>query len=329
MKSRFNGTNRFLRHCAGVLLVCLGLCQGAWAETATVEVRYLPLQEAADLVKSQLSSEGHVAQLPSRRLLVIQDDEKHVKEAKAILKRLDVALPQLSVQVDMDEEESAKLSGARLSGGWMRLKSKAQSKEDRDREDVIRLQAGVESGTLQSGQTRHFSLSIASGKRGHIEAGEIQVARPEVRETLAHYGIEDTPDLAFVPITAGFDVQATLIDDKHARLQIRPWFKRVEQKTDIQAKTEMLLDLGSTSAPQQPPGTSAPMRANITPAVPKKKSYVWLADAETELVVRLGRPVVLAAASDAAYAFSQTLLPNGFNTSERRIRLRVQVNKAR
>lgn len=326
MKSQHNRRHRFLRCCGGVLLVCLALCQAASAETATVEVRYLPLPEAADLVKSQLSPQGHVAELPSRRLLVIQDDEKHLKDAKAILKQLDVAVPQLSVQVDIDQEDrassgSAKFSGARLSGGWMRLKPKANA----GRPDVVQLQAGT--GTLQSGQMRHFSLSLTSGKRGHVEAGEVQVAQPEVRQTLTHYGIEDTPDLASVPITAGFDVQATLIDDQHARLHIRPWFRRVEEKTDIQAKTEVLLDLGSTSTPQQPPGTSAPMRANITPAVPKKEHYIWLADAETELVVRLGAPVELAAAHGAAHAFSQTLLSSGFNTSEQRISLRVQVNK--
>jgi hypothetical protein len=322
MKRRPSSMDRLLRRCAGVLLVCLGLCQMAWAETATVEVRYLPLQEAADLVKSQLSSEGKVAQLPSRRLLVIQDDAQHIKEAKAILKRLDVAVPQLSVQVDIDQEERVSKGGAKLSGGWVQLKAKPNG----DRTDFIQLQAGA--GTLQNGQKRHFSLYLASGKQGHIDAGEVQVAQPEVRQTLTRYGIEDTPDLAFVPITAGFDVQVTLIDDQHARLQIRPWFRRMEQKTDIQAKMEVLPDLGSTSAPQQPPSTSAPMRDNITPAVPKKEHYVWLADAETELVVRLGHPVELAAVSGAAHAFSQTLLSSGFNTSEQTVRFRVQVNKA-
>lgn len=329
MKSNLNYPP-FLRRCAAVICVCLGLCQAAWAETATVNVFYLPLQEAADLAKSQLSSDGRVAQLPSRRVLVIQDDAKHVRQAKAILKQLDVPVSQLSVQVDMDERESdsgAQLTGSTaLSGGWVRLKTKSRW-EAADDSGSVRFQAG--STSQQDWHTHHFSLRLASGKRGHIEAGEIRVARPEVRETLVHYGMEDSTDLALIPITAGFDVRATLIDDTHARLHIRPWFSHTEQKTDVEAKTEILLDLGSTSAPQQPPGTSAPMRANITPAVPKKTQYVRVADAETDLVVELDKPVILAAATDAARTFSQALLSTRFNTSDYMFRMRIQVNKAR
>jgi len=57
------------------MLSCLA--SPAEAETATVEVLHLSLQEASDAVKSQLSRQGAVARLPSRQMLVIQDDRTH------------------------------------------------------------------------------------------------------------------------------------------------------------------------------------------------------------------------------------------------------------
>lgn len=309
---------------AAVLFSCL-LCGTAWAETDTVTVQYLPLQEAADLVQSQLSSEGRVAQLPSRRVLVIRDDAAHIRQAKEILKRLDVALPQLTIRVDMVRQSGGRDTqrGTTLSGGWVELKAVTPPQ----RSDSVQLTAGMQA--RQQEDVRRFSLRVASGKHGHIEVGEVRTARPEVRHTLEHYGVRKGPDLALEPITAGFDVRATLLDDTHVRLHIRPWFRRMERKSDIQAKTEILLGLGSTSAPSRPPGNSAPMRANINPALSAKKHYIWVADAETEVVVKLGDTVELAAVRDAARAFSQTLLSSGFNRSAQTLRFGIRVDRAR
>jgi len=305
-----------LRHHAFLALftaMLLCLTSLAEAETATVEVLHLSLQEASDAVKSQLSRQGTVAQFPSRQILIIQDDAGHIERARALLKRLDMPAPQLNVQVSVAEQETGdktamKVSGVVLPGGWVRIQANR--------------------GMRQGNNNQRFNLKVTFGKYGRIEAGHIRAVRPTVRRFLHRYGVADTPDLALVPITAGFDVQARLIDKSSVRLDIHPWFERERQEMNIQANIEILPSLGSTAATKQPPATQAPVRLNMQPQRSSHIERIAVTDANTELTVRLGETVTLAATRQAAKAFGNALLDHYATVANRSVLLRLTVTQA-
>jgi len=245
--------------------VLLCLVTQARAETATLEVLHLPLQEAFEVVKSQLSEQGTIAQLPSRRILIIQDDAGHIERAHALLKQLDTPASQFNVQVNMNEQETNDethlgVSHVVLPGGWVRIQANH--------------------GAQRSNHSQHFRLRVTSGKYGRIETGHIRAVRPVVRQFLHRYGIANTPDFALIPITAGFDVQAQLVGKNNVRLHIHPWFERQRQNTDIQAKIEILPDLGSTDNTRKPPNTHAPVRLNIEPQRPDHAEHIAITDGQ-------------------------------------------------
>jgi len=296
-----------------LIAALLSIAHQSSAETATLEVLHLPLQEASDAVKSQLSRQGAVTQLPSRRILIIQDDSGHIEHARALLKRLDIAAPQLNVQMELTEQETTdetrlETSGLMLSGGWVRIRANHKEQQDNHQQ--------------------HFRLQITSGKYGRIEAGHVRAVRPSVRYFLHRYGIADAPDLALVPITAGFDVQARLINKKNVRLHIHPWFERERRETDVQAKIEILPDLGSTNSTLKPPDTHAPMRLNIQPQRPEHIEHIAITNADTELTVKLGEKVTLAAARETARAFGNALLAHYTIVADRSFYLSLTVTQA-
>jgi len=307
---------RMLRCITCFLMIAMalpGISDSARAETATLEVLHLPLQEASAVVKSQLSRQGAVAQIPSRRMLIIQDNAEHIKRARALLKRLDIPTPQLNVQVDVEEQQtsgqtSAGISGVMLPGGWVRIRASHEARQERNHQ--------------------RFILRLASGKYGRIEAGHIRAIRPSVRRFLHRYGVADAPDLALVPITAGFDVQARLIGKDSVRLHIRPWFERERQETNIQADIEILPSLGSTAATKRPPAPQAPMRLNMQPQQSRHLERIAIMDADTELTVRLGETAILAATRQTARAFGNALLDHYAIAATRFILLRLTVIRA-
>lgn len=293
--------------------VLLCIATQARAETATLEVLYLPLQEAADVVKGQLSRQGTVAQLPSRRMLIVQDDAGHIERARTLLKRLDIPAPQLNVQVSIAEQEindetALGVSQIILRSGW------------------VRIQANHE--VRKIGNHQRFRLRVTSGKYGRIEAGNIRVVRHGVRQLLHRYGIADTPDLALIPITAGFDVQARLVNKHSVHLKIHPWFERERQKTDIQAKMEILPSLGTTNQTLQPPDTHAPLRLNIQPQQLAHVEHIAITGANTELTVKPGETVALAAARQTAGAFGNAILSYHATTAKRSVILYLTVTRA-
>jgi len=293
-----------------IIAACLISPPHVNAETATIEVLHLPLQEASNAAKSQLSRQGTVAQLPSRRILIIQDDAGHIERARALIKRLDMPAPQLNVQVGVTEEEESgrtalAVSGIALPGGWVRIQTSHK--------------------TRRVNNSQRFRVSVASGKYGHIETGYIRAVRPSVRHFMHRYGIVDTPDLALIPITAGFDVEARLIGKNNVLLHIHPWFERGRQNTDIQAKIEILPDLGSTDNTRKPPDTHAPMRLNIQPRRPNHIEHIAITEADTELTVKLGETVTLAAARQTAKDFGNALLAHHATVANRSILLRLTV----
>lgn len=304
-----------LRHhafLAAFMAMLLCLASPAEAETATIEVLHLPLREASDAVKSQLSRQGTVARLPSRQMLIIQDDAGHIERARALLKRLDMPAPQLNVQVSVVERETGnktamKVSGVILPGGWVRIQTNHEAQ--------------------QGNNNQRFRLRVTSGKYGRIEAGNIRAVRPSVRHFLHRYGVADAPDLALVPITAGFDVRARLIGKSNVRLDIHPWFERERQETNIQADMEILPSLGSTAATKRPPATQAPIRLNMQPQQSSRIERIAVTDANTELTVRLGETVTLAATRQAAKAFGNALLDHYTTVASRSVLLRLTVTQ--
>ncbi len=297
-----------------IAMVLPGISDTARAETATLEVLHLPLQEASAVVKSQLSRQGVVVQIPSRRMLMIQDNAEHIKRARALLKRLDISAPQLNVQVDVEEQQTSEqtgtgISGMMLPGGWVRIRASYEARQGSDHQ-------------------RRFLLRVTSGKYGRIEAGHIRAIRPSVRRFLHRYGVADAPDLALVPITAGFDVQARLIGKDSVRLHIHPWFERERQETNIQADIEILPNLGSTAATKRPPAPQAPMRLNMQPQQSRHIERIAVTDADTELTVRLGETVILAATGQTAKAFGNALLDHYVIVAKRFILLRLTVTRA-
>jgi len=203
-----------------------------WAETATVDVVHLPLAEAASAARSQLSAEGRIVQLPSRRLLVLTDEAEYIERARELLSRLDVAPAQLVIQVVLSEQSGLDSSNVGVSqivlpGGWVRLVAAADSK--------------------RGDQQRNFMLRTSSAVAGHIEVGEIRVAGQRVREYLTVHGIVSENRVELLHVTGGFDVQATLLRGKTAHLVIRPWFRNAVGKDGYisvaEAATEMTVNL--------------------------------------------------------------------------------------
>ena len=210
----------------------------AHAETAVVEVYYLPLAEAESAVRTQLSPAGSVTSMPSRRLLIIQDDAAHIEQATALLKRLDARPVQYraTVTISQGEQRSSLAAGVQavLPGGWVRLTASAAADSMSD--------------------NRSYNLRLQSGQPANIEAGEIVPLTTEVQSWLAGYGIVETVTL--VPVTGGFDVLVQPAGGNMVRVQLRPWLRRLQPGMHGEggniavaaADTELTIPLGSEVA---------------------------------------------------------------------------------
>jgi len=297
----------------------LGFLATAHAATDSIEINYLALDEAAAAARSQLSKDGKLAQLASRRLLIITDDETHLKQVRKLLKTLDIAAPQLLVHIEISERDAEQNDAAavQLSGGWMRV----QSYKNQSHQNV-----------LSSQHQRQFSLRTTSGTASRIEAGEVRSERANVRRYLANHGIIHSVDaIEYVEITAGFDVQATLLAGNKVRVRIHPWFALPADDADFQGKTEILVNLGNTAATARPPANSAPIRLNMqsgTNAESNNNSQViYVADAQTELTIEAGKSITLASVQHAAHAFSNALIGASSLHQERDLLIQLQVKR--
>jgi len=56
----------------------------SYAATETIEVYFLPLHEAAEVVRTQLSNEGKVVEINTSRVLLIDDKTAYIKKAKTL-----------------------------------------------------------------------------------------------------------------------------------------------------------------------------------------------------------------------------------------------------
>jgi len=187
----------------------------ASAATDIIEVYFLPMQEAADVARSQLSGTGKVAVIPSRHMLLIEDDPAHIQKAKAWLKRLDHPPGQYTAYVSVEDIRSgmdniSNVSGhvvlGKLAGGWLKVKLQHQQ--------------------FRSGQRQSFQLRVSSNHSGSIETGVIRSYSRETRLWLSRYGVVYTNSVELVPVTSGFNITATPAGTDKVRVKITPWMRR-------------------------------------------------------------------------------------------------------
>jgi len=187
----------------------------AFAATDIIEVYFLPMQEAADVAKSQLSGNGKVAVIPSRHMLLIDDDPAHIQKAKAWLKRLDHPPGQYTAYVSIEDIRSgtnntSNVSGyvvlGTLAGGWLKVKLQHQQ--------------------FRSGQRQSFQLRVSSNHSGSIETGVIRSYSRETRLWLSRYGVVYANSVDLVPVTSGFNITATPAGADKVRVKITPWMRR-------------------------------------------------------------------------------------------------------
>ena len=141
-----------------ILLYC-GLSLNAMATSDMVEVYFLPLQEAADAARTQLSDSGKVAAIPSRRMLILDDDEAHIAKAKALLKRLDHPAGQYMVYPNIEEvrseyshsiSASSEITVGGLAGGWINLGTGALQSGNQHRQSVKFRMSANQPGSMET-----------------------------------------------------------------------------------------------------------------------------------------------------------------------------------
>jgi len=221
-----------------LLLVTLFLFPAlALAETEVIEVYHLPLSEAASAVQSQLSPQGEVRTMPSRRMLIITDDAAHIGAAKALLKRLDKVPAQYRVEVELVDVSDSRNSAIgvqqlRLPGGWIELR--------------------LAHSAMHISERRRMQLRVTSMQPGHIEAGELRPYRQRIWQWLAGYGVVAADTVELVPVTSGFDVEVAGAGNDAVRVQLKPWMRRMAGDAAdapimiVGARTEVTVSLGET-----------------------------------------------------------------------------------
>ncbi|ATX82847.1 hypothetical protein Ga0123462_2010 [Mariprofundus ferrinatatus] len=299
-----------IRIALGLLMLCL-TSMPVHAATETIEIYFLPLSEAADSARSQLSESGKVVQIPSRRLLIIEDDEEHLDKAKSLLQKLDQATPQFTAMVEMENitaigSKRSSVSGhatsGALPGGW------------------VQLTAG--SGNQNSSHRQSYQLRISSARPGSIETGIIRSFNQQTQLWLSGYGVVKANSVEMVPVTSGFTVTASPAGSDQVRVRITPWMQRLDPQ--ISGQHEMLIDLGTARNPATPPSANADMRLNAAPRL-QQRPVIEITGAATELTVPFDQIVTIAASGNEAGRLGQALLGN-ISTTERRefvIRLRI------
>ncbi|MDQ6982614.1 MAG: type II and III secretion system family protein, partial [Mariprofundus sp.] len=187
----------------------------AFAATDIIEVYFLSMQEAVDVARSQLSENGKVAVIPSRHVLLIDDDSVHINKAKAWLKRLDHPPGQYTAYVNIEDVSSetnnaSNASGyvalGKLAGGWLKVKLQHQQQ--------------------RSSRRQSFQLRISSNHPGSIETGVIRSYSQETRLWLSGYGVVRVNSVELIPLTSGFNIAVSPAGTDQVRVRIVPWMKR-------------------------------------------------------------------------------------------------------
>ncbi len=298
------------------LFICLlyaGLSLPAFAATDMIEVNFLPLQEAADAARSQLSNDGKLAVIASRQMLIIDDDEAHIDKARALLKRLDHPADQYTVHLNFEDIRSNKRSASELSGqatsgrlpgGWVRIKA-----------------ASRQSG---SQHRQAFQLRISGNQPGSMETGTLRSFSRTTRLWLAGYGLIQTNSVELIPLTSGFRITIKPAGANQVRVRIAPWMQRTIAK--VQGQHEILLGLGATNNPATPPSNIANMRLNAQPNL-QEQPIIEMAGAATELVIPVDESVTIAASSREARQLGNALLSRFSSVGKRQFVMHLRISK--
>jgi len=279
----------------------------SYAATETIEVYFLPLHEAAEVVRTQLSNEGRVVEINASRVLLIDDKAAYIKKAKTLLKKLDKPVKQLTIQLkieDISSLEEASIAGSvsmsPLSGGWARLAVGQQ---------------------LQHASSRsRYQLRVSANKPGRIETGSIQQFNRETRRWLSAYGVIEERSIELIPITTGFYVRARLAGNGLVNVRIIPWMKRAGQ-SGLGDNQDVLIGLGSNVTPAIP---DSYLRYNSNPK--KNHGEINIAGAATELTIPLGEEVSIAAVNHEAEQLGKLLLGRYSKIGKRQFVIRLKVS---
>ena len=283
------------------------------AETASFQIRHIPLEEAKGLAQTQLSTEGRLSALPSRSLLIAVDKSKNIEKIRALLQQFDVPTSGLvlNVQILTVSTAQARLwaaDGQQLSGGWKLIANPGSEKRQ--------LMASKQTWLPSNGEAR-------------VETGGIRPVRAQIRKWLEQHGVADTPDLALHPIITGMACQISRQYDKQLRLMLKPWLRITKQaQVSASGNVEVLPDLGTTAATLKPPSTVAPIRLNIQPEYDGVSShYIGINEANTEIDILIGKPVILLAHEKAAHALGDAILSKSVGSNGKFIALQLLLEK--
>jgi len=298
-------------------LLVLGCCyfvSPAMAASDLLEVYFLPLQEAADAVKTQLSEQGRVAAVPSRRVLIVDDDRAHIDKAKQLLKRLDHPAGQYTAFVSIEDIVAQRYSQSAasvhamaggLAGGWVQLQAGHQQSDSRHRQS--------------------FQLRVSGHQPASMETGTIRSFNRQTRLWLAGYGIVRADSVEMIPLTSGFHVTVTSAGPDQVRVRIVPWMRRAGEH--IRGRHELLFDLGTTRQPARPPSRTANMRLNARPEL-QDQPLIDIAGAATELVIPVDQSVTIAASNREAGQLGHALLSAYSSIGKRQFVIHLRVVKS-
>ncbi|MDQ6956716.1 MAG: type II and III secretion system family protein [Mariprofundaceae bacterium] len=296
-----------MRNLLVFLVLFCSWVSSSYAATETIEVYFLPLHEAVQAVKTQLSNEGKVIEINSKRMLLIDDKPAHIQKAKALLKRLDQPEAQLTVQVNIEDvsdlKESSMTGGASissLSGGWVQL--------------------AVGQQLRHASHRSRYQLRVSANKPGRIETGVVQSFNREMRLWLSGYGVVQRRSVELIPITTGFYIRARLAGDGLVHVRIVPWMKRSSQ-SGLDDNQDVLIGLGSNATPAI---SDSYLRYNANP-VSKKNKEITIAGAATELTIALGEEVIIAAVDHDAKMLGEVLLGRYSKIGKRQFVMRLKV----
>ena len=293
-----------------LLIASLLLPGSALAETAVLEINYLPLNEAENIVKSQLSPSGSVTAMPSRAILVVNDRAANIEQAKALLRRLDVQALQYSANLELmsldDEQRRSIRTSAQLPGGWIRV--------------------SIHDSQTSYSNRKQFSLYLTSGSQGSIESGTIRPYHQRTKQWLAGYGVINAHSVELVPITSGFYATVRPAGNGMVNVRIVPWMRNLRGASQVQGDTEVLIDLGATNNPRQAPNGAAPVRLNTNPATTTGE-VIEMAGAATEVTISVGETVTIAANSEEAELLGDALLSSGSTIGKKSFAMRLRVNQ--
>jgi len=304
------------RRLTALLLALAGWCYLAAPASAAsdlLEVYFLPLQEAADAVKTQLSDQGRVAAIASRRVLIVDDDRAHIERAKRLLKRLDHPAGQYTVFVSLEDVAAQRYSqsaaavhamAGSLAGGWIRLQAAHQQSDSRHRQS--------------------FQLRISARRSASMEVGAIHALNRQTRLWLAGYGIVRADSVEMVPVTSGFHVTVAPAGADRVRVHVVPWMRRAAAQ--VRGRHELLFGLGTTSRPATPPSGRADMRLNARPEL-QAQPVIEIAGAATELLMPLDQSVTIAASNREAGQLGHALLSRYSSAGERQFVIHLRVVK--